>query len=253
VTTSPYRKSDAVRECAPPSIVWSREERLLREPAAVVSLYSRIAAAYELWGKLVDGRVRRRILTLASVADGEAILEIGCGDATLLEALARANPTGRTVGIDLADGMLARARKRFRRTNLAGVELRRGDARRIPLDDASFDVVICAYVLDILPDAEIAGALDEIHRVLRPRGRLVLAHAAAAERRRHRFPELLYGSCVPLTSNCRPIEALSRLAEAGFTDRRREYSAQFLLPSEIIAARASAAPGKAQDHLRAAA
>jgi hypothetical protein len=79
------------------------------------------------------------------------------------------------------------------------------------------------------------------------------APAAAAERRRHRFPELLYGSCLPLTSNCRPIEALSRLAGAGFVERRREYSAQFLLPGEIVAARASAAPGKAQDHVRAAA
>jgi demethylmenaquinone methyltransferase/2-methoxy-6-polyprenyl-1,4-benzoquinol methylase len=120
--------------------------------------------------------------------------------------------------------------------NLPGVELHRSDVRKLPFEDASFDVVTCAYVLDILPWTEIAEALAEVRRVLRPGGRLVVANAARAERRRHRLPEFLYGTGLPLTSNCRPIDTLARLADAGFTERRREYSAQFLLPTEIVLA-----------------
>src|SRR5919202_1381964 len=221
-------------ERAGPSVVPAVETGVLREPATVVGFYSRMSAAYELWAKVVDSRVRRRMLSLASVVDGEAVLELGCGDGSLLVALARANPTGRTVGVDLAEGMLARTARRLKRTNLPGVELQRADIRGLPFEDASFDVVTCAYVLDILPWTEIAQALAEVQRVLRPGARLVVANAARAERRRHRLPELLYGTGLPLTSNCRPIDTLARLADAGFTQRRREYSAQFLLPTEIV-------------------
>lgn len=212
------------------------DAELLHDPADVVAMYSRISPAYELWGKVVDRRARRRMLELAQVADGETVLEVGCGDGSMLESLARANPSGRTVGVDLADGMVTRTQQRLRRLRLPGVELRRADVRSLPFEDASFDVVTCAYVLDILPSEEITQALTEVRRVLRPGGRTVIANAARAERRRHRLAELLYGSGVPLCTASRPIDALPRLAATGFTSRRREYSVQFLLPTEIVTA-----------------
>ena len=145
--------------------------RVLRDPAAVVAFYSRFSKAYEIWGHLVDGQVRRRMAALAAVTPGNIVLDVGCGDGALLEQLARANPGGRTVGIDLAPGMLARATRRLRRAQLDGAEVYRGDARELAFAEASVDVITCAYVLDILPDTEIAKALAEFRRILRRAGR----------------------------------------------------------------------------------
>ena len=213
----------------------ARAAQVVRDPTLVVDFYSRFAAVYEVWGNLVDGRVRRRMVSVASVADGDAVLDVGCGDGTFLELFARANPSGRTVGIDLAPGMRARARRRLERAHL-DAEVHPGDARELAFGDASFDALTCAYVLDILPDEEIEQALGEFRRVLRPGGRLVVANAGRALRRRHRLPELLYGTRLPFSSLCRPIDSLAKVAAAGFRDARCEYSAQFLFPTELVVA-----------------
>lgn len=224
------------RDARAPSMM--PDDGLLYEPADVVEMYSHMPAAYELWGKLVDGGVRRRIVALAHVVDGETVLDVGCGDGSLLESLARANPAGRTVGVDLAAGMLARARRRFRHLGLAGVELQPADVRQLPFEDGSFDLVTSAYVLDILNDDDITQALTEIKRILRRGGRLVMANAAHAERRRHSLSERLHGSGLPFSTISRPIEALPRLAAAGYIRRQRHYISQFLLPpTEVVVAR----------------
>ena len=210
--------------------------RVLRDPAAVVAFYSRFSKAYEIWGHLVDGQVRRRMAALAAVTPGNIVLDVGCGDGALLEQLARANPGGRTVGIDLAPGMLARATRRLRRAQLDGAEVYRGDARELAFAEASVDVITCAYVLDILPDTEIAKALAEFRRILRPSGTLVIANAGRGQRLHHRLPELLYGSRLPFTSLCRPINGFAHVVDAAFVHVRSEYSAQFFFPTELVVA-----------------
>ena len=91
-------------------------------------------------------------------------------------------------------------------------------------------------MLDILPVERIRAALMEFRRVLRPGGRLVLVNVTFAERRRHRLPELLYGSRLPLTSNCRAIRVAPLLAELGFVNVTRCYVSQIGLPSEVVSA-----------------
>lgn len=211
---------------------------LARSPGEVVKFYSRVARVFEAWGRVVDSRARARVLELCAVTDGDAVLEVGVGSGSQLAALATATPSGRTLGVDLADGMIRHARRRLRAVGAAHAEVLRADARRLPLADHSFDVVTSAYVLDILPWDDIRRALRECHRVLRPGGRLVLCHVTPGERGLHRIGDHLYGSGVPLTGNCRGIRLAALLKEYGFEQITREYSVQFLLPSEILAARA---------------
>ena len=208
-----------------------------RPPAEVVGFYSRVGRLFELWGRVTDSRARARVLELCDLRDGEAVLEVGVGAGTQLLQLASANPAGRTVGIDLAEGMLAEARRRTGAAGVAGVQLLAADARALAFEDDSFDLVTSAYVLDILPEPEIRQALAELARVLRPGGRMVLCHVTLAERRAHRLPELLYGSGLPLTGNCRGILLAPALRDFGFAEIHREYGAQMLLPSEILFAR----------------
>jgi demethylmenaquinone methyltransferase/2-methoxy-6-polyprenyl-1,4-benzoquinol methylase len=202
-----------------------------------VGRYSTLAPLYELWARVTESGPRRRVLELADVRDGEDILEVASGTGVQLVALAQRNGSGRTTGVELADGMLAQTRKRLQAAELTSVELVRGDALRLPFEDESFDLLVNAYMLDLLARADIARALAEFKRVMRPGGRLVLSNMTKGERRRHRVWDSLYARGVNLTANCRGVLAVPVLAELGFCDIRREYIAQMLFPTEIVSAR----------------
>jgi ubiquinone/menaquinone biosynthesis C-methylase UbiE len=204
---------------------------------AAVDRYSTLAPVYELWAWVTESRPRRRVLELANVRNGENILEVATGTGAQLVSLARRNPSGRTAGIELSDGMLAQTRKRLRAAGLSSVELMSGDALRLPFDDDSFDLLVNAYMLDLLAREDIVRALAEFKRVMRPGGRLVLSNMTKGERRRHRVWDSLYARGVNLTANCRGVLAAPVLAELGFSEIYREYMTQMLFPTEIVTAR----------------
>ena len=204
---------------------------------AAVRRYSRLAPVYELWAVVAEARPRRRVLELAEVRDGDAILEVACGTGAQLVALARRNPSGRTVGVELAEGMLAQIRKRLHKSGLDAVELICGNALELPLEDQSFDLLVNGYMLDLLARDDISRALAEFKRVLRPGGRLVLSNMTKGERRRDRIWDSLYSHGLNLTANCRGVLATPALAELGFVNIDREYITQMLFPTELVTAR----------------
>jgi demethylmenaquinone methyltransferase/2-methoxy-6-polyprenyl-1,4-benzoquinol methylase len=184
------------------------------------------------------------VLELARVTDGESVLEVATGTGVQLVALAQRNPSGRTVGIDFAPGMVKRTRKRLRRAGLDDVELHEGDARALPFADASFDLVTNEYMLNLMPHADIARAVKELHRVLKPGGRLVVTNMTPGARRGHRIWDALYARGIDLFVNCRGVLATPALEEAGFENIAREYTVPMLFPTEIVRAErpASGAP-----------
>jgi ArsR family transcriptional regulator len=118
------------------------------------------------------------------------LLDIGTGTGRLLELLGpRAE---RAVGIDASRAMLALARSRLARADLGHCTVRLADMYRLPMADATFDVVTAQMVLHHAEDP--AGALAEAARVLRPGGRLVIVdlaphgHADWTTRLAHRWP-----------------------------------------------------------------
>jgi ubiquinone/menaquinone biosynthesis C-methylase UbiE len=97
---------------------------------------------------------------------GELVLDAGCGTGWLAAGLRRASPQVRVVGLDVATGMLGRARA-------AGAwPLLQADAEALPLATGSVDLVVTRGVLHHLPD--VAAALAEWRRVLRPGGAVVV-------------------------------------------------------------------------------
>src|ERR1700758_3424464 len=89
-------------------------------------------------------------------------------------------PHVRLTGIDISEEMLAIARTRASELGRE-VELRQGDAHALPLSDATFDTVVCTFGLCAIPD--IDAALDEMTRVLKPEGKLILVdHVASTSR-----------------------------------------------------------------------
>jgi len=216
-----------------------------RPPEEVPAIYDRLAPVYEIWARLTEARARRRVLELAAPGPAEDVLEVATGTGAQLVELARRNPRGRTVGVEIAEGMLEKTRRRLADRGLAGVEALRADARELPFGDASFDLIVNSYMLDLLPRAEIPRVLAEFQRLLRPGGRLVMSNMTPGERRLHRVWDALYARGIVLTANCRGVLAAPVMAELGFVDVEREYSAQLGFPTEIVIARKRDAPDAA--------
>jgi ubiquinone/menaquinone biosynthesis C-methylase UbiE len=102
-----------------------------------------------------------------SRASGD-VLEVAVGTGLNLDAYPH---DVRLTGIDLSEQMLAIATARAAELGRK-VELHQGDAHGLPFDDATFDTVVCTFGLCAIPD--IDKALDEMTRVLRPGGKLIL-------------------------------------------------------------------------------
>ena len=116
----------------------------------------------------------------AALRPGETVLDLGCGNGidTLLAAQAVA-PGGTAIGLDTLPEMLERAAANAAGVGIANVEWRRGELEKIPLPDGSVDVAISNGVVNLVPRK--GRALAEIHRVLRPGGRISLADVVLDE------------------------------------------------------------------------
>ena len=112
--------------------------------------------------------------SLGSLAAGEDVLDLGCGAGLdSLVAAQMVGPAGSVTGIDMTPEMLAKARAGAEELRAANVAFVEGEAERLPFADASFDVAISNGVIDLIPDKDAVFA--ELHRVLRPGGRIQVA------------------------------------------------------------------------------
>jgi ubiquinone/menaquinone biosynthesis C-methylase UbiE len=141
------------------------------------------AREYDLrFGLLTRGReraLREQLVELARIAPGESVLDVGCATGSLaLAAKRRVGPSGSVHGVDPSPTMVDRARRKAAREGLA-LELETGTAQALPYVDATFDAVTCTLVLHQIPHDGWATALEEMRRVLRPGGRLLLVDITA--------------------------------------------------------------------------
>jgi ubiquinone/menaquinone biosynthesis C-methylase UbiE len=110
---------------------------------------------------------------------GDRVLDVGAGPGTL--ALLVAKQVRHVTAVDFAPGMIAQLRALAARDGLANLDAQVMDAQALALPDASFDKAFCLFAFMFFPDR--AKAFAELHRVLRPGRRVLVATWAPIERR----------------------------------------------------------------------
>ncbi|MEU1779066.1 methyltransferase domain-containing protein [Streptomyces abikoensis] len=111
-------------------------------------------------------------LDQAGIRSGWHVLDAGCGSGAFLPWLADlVGPEGRVAAIDLAEENVDLAARRMRRLRAdCTFDARQGDLVDLPYEDDTFDAVWCANTTQYLDDTELARALGELRRVVRPGG-----------------------------------------------------------------------------------
>ncbi|MBO1334520.1 class I SAM-dependent methyltransferase [Streptomyces sp. VRA16 Mangrove soil] len=171
---------------------------------------------YELCGAVCFAGLRPRaywrLAALSGARPGDAVLDVGSGTGYLSRRMARTvGPGGTVVGVDPSESLVAYAR---RRTREPGCSYDIGVAQQLPYEDGRFDVAVTSLAVHHIPEEVRAEAMREIHRVLRPGGRLLVADFRPPRSRllRHAVsaataPEMAHNA----------VDALDRLvADAGF-------------------------------------
>lgn len=126
----------------------------------------------------------------------------------------------RLTGIDLSPAMLAHARSRVDSVRCA-VELRTGNAQALDFPDGSFDAVVCTFSLCAVPDDR--GAIQEMRRVLKPGGSLLLAdHVVSTALPARLVQAALELVTVPTAGEHFRRRPLDHVRAAGFTIERHE-------------------------------
>lgn len=208
--------------------------------ACCAATYESPVVRWLLGGELHPGgeAVTRRALELIGLDAGERLLDVasGAGSSALLAA---SEMSCEVVGVDYGEGAVSEARAAAEERGLAGrVSFVQGDAEALPFPDGAFDAVLCECSLCTFPDKR--QAIGELHRVLRPGGRVAISdvvadHDRVGERLRGAMAEV---ACVGAALDREGCERL--LQSAGFE----------LLAVESRNADAAALAGRVEERLR---
>jgi ubiquinone/menaquinone biosynthesis C-methylase UbiE len=118
-------------------------------------------------------RYGRQTVERLALNPGARVLDVACGTgASALPAAEAVGLTGRVIGVDLADQLLARGREKAKRQSLANIEFLQADMTELGYPDAHFDAVICVFGVFFVPNME--SLVEELWRMVRPGGKLAV-------------------------------------------------------------------------------
>lgn len=149
---------------------------------------------------------------LAGLNKGEVVLDLGSGagfDCFL--AASKVGASGKVIGVDMTPEMVEKARDNAKKNEVENVEFRLGDIENLPLADESVDVVISNCVINL--SADKPKVFQEVHRVLKPKGRIAISDMALLKELPMRIQESIaaYVGCV---SGALLVDEYKKIVEA---------------------------------------
>ena len=156
-------------------------------------------------------------VAIASLREGETVLDLGCGGGLdCFLAAGRVGEKGFVIGIDMTPEMVGKARENARKSGFSNVEFRLGEIEHLPVADNTVDVIISNCVINLSPDKN--QVYRDAYRVLKTGGRLSILDIVAVEEIPPEIENDLekYTGCV---SGAATVEkTLEMLQSVGFRD-----------------------------------
>ncbi len=145
--------------------------------AQVTSMFDRIAPYYDFLNRLLTLRIdvlwRKKAIALVSSPDVKEVLDVATGTGDLAIAVAKALPLSKVIGMDIAVKMLAIGDQKLEKLALTDrVTLEAGDSEAMRYEDGRFDLAMSSF--GVRNFGNLKKGLSEMHRVLRPGGRIMV-------------------------------------------------------------------------------
>lgn len=174
----------------------------------------------------------RRLLSAAEITATDRVLDVGCGLASLLIALAERIPfQSPAFGIDVSEELIQQAAREVRRARLEErITVLASPATHLPFADRAFDVVFSSHVIKHLDDLALGEAFAEIARVLKPGGRFLFWEFRKTPRSAVLFWSARTTGMPPPFQLRTDEELQAALDRAGFRQIRRIPTGFFLMP-----------------------
>jgi ubiquinone/menaquinone biosynthesis C-methylase UbiE len=138
---------------------------------SIVDIFDGAASRYDREGPSIFRTLGAHLVDWVDIPLGARVLDVSTGTgAVLIPAAQRVGADGSVIGIDLSAGMLAEAEKNAQQNRITNYQLLKMDAERLEFPDESFDAVTCGFSIFFFPSIQVA--LSEMHRVLKPSGKL---------------------------------------------------------------------------------
>ncbi len=222
----------------------SPDDPLVRRKRSTIGFFDRVAVQYDRTGPRFFTYFGRQLVEAAQIGSGERVLDIAAGrGAVLFPALEAVGPGGNVIGVDLSAQMVAELSQEVQGLGLSNVRILEMDAEKLEFPDATFDVVLVGFALFFFP--QLAQALAEIRRVLKPGGRIAVSTWDASMDKQW---EVFFGAAqshiaayapeksVPFRPPSNNVESVAGLAQtlqsAGFGDVQVVYEEHdFVYPS----------------------
>ena len=136
--------------------------------------WDRASGYYETYWQKQLYPAQQKLLQLANIKGGEKIIDIACGTGLVsFPAAEQAGKEGFVMANDISDKMVETGTAIAKERNLSNISFQRMDAEELPVEDNSYDIALCALGLMYFPDP--LKAIKEMHRLLKPGGRAVVA------------------------------------------------------------------------------
>lgn len=154
---------------------------------------------------------------IAGLKPGETVLDLGSGGGIDCFIAAKAvGPTGRAIGVDMTDSMLALANKNKAKLGAENVEFRKGEIEALPVESNTVDIIISNCVINLSPDKD--AVFREAFRVLKPGGRFAVSDVVTEGEIPPQLRADLNAWAECITGAIDKIEYLGKLRQAGFID-----------------------------------